>query len=129
MIDPKRFDDPNFVVEYFGDSVGDINAMSRRLIDDNVQGVNLLNVVSTLVKRIKELTEDDTSAEDTKAEVAALDKQREEKQQVQQSINDQKIETGKAQTEENNQSSESDTETQNTSTNSGETKPVDSLDL
>lgn len=127
MIDPKRFDDANFVVEYFGDSVGDINAMSRKLIDDNVQGVNLLNVVSTLVKRVKELTEDDTSASDTKAEVEALNKQREEKAQVQQSIDEQKLDTAKAQSDSSSEPVSASTTSTNTS--SGETKPAGASNL
>jgi hypothetical protein len=53
-IDPKRFEDAEFTVEYFRSTGFDPNEMNRQLIADQVQ-VNLLVVLATTLREIDKL--------------------------------------------------------------------------
>jgi hypothetical protein len=77
-VDPKRFEDDEFVLEYFGATGFDVNEMNTQLIRDRVQ-VNLLTVVATLGKALQSERNkpSDSSKADLKSEVESLNKRRE----------------------------------------------------
>jgi hypothetical protein len=84
QIDPKRFEDAEFVLEYFRETGYDPNQMSKRLQEDNVVGVNLLVILSTVLKALDEANKSGESEDIVENEISALDKARERENEIKQ---------------------------------------------
>lgn len=82
-IDPKRFEDADFTLEYFRNTGFDSNEMNRRLIEDQVQ-VNLLVVLGKTLQALdSEKNKAKGEASPTKTDVDMINQQREANRKAQ----------------------------------------------